>query len=187
MMMDELDEEFYNSYIDNTNRLLMPIYSKNNNHREQMAIDLQSGDTNKVAMSHIDSDDFISEKYFEEINASIHKAKSDGVSFNYVISTDGYITDLKYMNKVVKPKSPFLTLYRENYTDQTVYGFDHSAVLEKKHVACSSAHWIQIYHGSNISNRFEKQDDSRSVHEFWPGDFHRPERESYKWPVGTRV
>ena len=120
---------------------------------------VDSGISQNVAMSRIDSDDYISYNYFEEINQAIEQNNPDVV---YVSS--GWLTDFETMvESVGEVDSAFMTAYIADITAQPpvdVYSRPHVSWHrdpEYRTVATDKCKWIQYIHDTNIYNHIAFQ------------------------------
>jgi hypothetical protein len=190
LLLDQTDDLLYEKYL-GLGHPIVPIFSGDIHHSVQVKDSLMRNEHTDLAISRIDSDDMISAEYFSELNRCISEATDNGISFDYIVASSGFRTDFKHIQREFNPCGPFLTFFRKEYNRETPFGFDHRAVIEKKHIQCASAEWMIVVHGSNIVNRFKPPSTSLEpstigglrreigpmvpVDRFWPHLFPRPE------------
>lgn len=175
LLMDKNDEHLYHDFIEESGGLCRPIFGDTGDARRTVEEIIRSEHPADVAISRIDSDDLVSARYFESINSCIKEARESANALDYVVATNGYLTDLSYIQNRYDPRSPFITHIFEQYDGSKIFDFkSHTAIVKKNHVQCRSAEWIQIIHGSNLQNRFRLKKVSRVTARSWPAGFHRP-------------
>lgn len=123
--------------------------------------DIRKCNYKNIAISRIDSDDYIAKDYLENINKTIVRSFFDGEKFDYVVACNGYRTDGSRLQKLFYRVSPFITSFETNFSGLNVYSFNHEHVEEKRHIANLDAEWMQYLHGGNISNGFHGKTVSR--------------------------
>ncbi len=155
LLMDENDGDLYAKYLEDS--YISPIFSKDSNHNWQVGEDLvRSGLCENIAMSRIDSDDIIARDYFEKINTQISELVNQGQTVEYLVACTGYRSDFSQAQPIHYIGGPFITLYKQKYSYETVYGFEHKSLLQKTYIQNYDAEWMQVIHGTNVVNGFAK-------------------------------
>lgn len=155
LLMDEEDEPLYARYLD-LGEPLIPVFTRNARSHvvvsEEIARCAPSGSA--VAVSRVDSDDLIACDYVEHLDQAIQAALNRGLRFDFVVATDGFVTDFDRIQAVHHPTSPFLTQFAARWEGQKLFGFSHRQIGERPHIVCDRASWMICLHGSNLLNRF---------------------------------
>lgn len=154
LLMDQDDRPLFQEYFKGHADMLVPVFSNGKDHFQQVANEISSRASGPVAISRIDSDDAVADTYFEKVNYCIENALEKGAPFTHVIATRGYRVSGGKVQEVFYNCSPFLTRYAERYSGQNVYDMNHELVLQQQHIICSDATWMQLIHGTNVSNKF---------------------------------
>jgi len=107
-----------------------------------------------LAVSRIDSDDLVATDYFDRVASAVAEARGRGQASGHVVATDGYRSDLRTIQRLFYPFSPFFTWFGDSYAGANIYGFDHSEGPSTPSIAIADAHWLQYLHATNVSNIF---------------------------------
>jgi hypothetical protein len=151
LLMDDSDRNFYESEI-HLDPLFTPIFAKGN-HLALVEKDLSEKYKKNIAVSRIDSDDLISDNYFEAVNASIIKACKSNFDLKCVIVCRGFRTNGKKIQDLYFNCSPFLTEYLPNFKQLRLLRMNHRKAIEEKFVLNNEARFMQFLH-YNLANRF---------------------------------
>ena len=165
VLIDQDDLDLYNEYLsalpeDLYTPILVESYYcvknttlKLGDSAEQIYADLINRNvTENVAISRIDSDDFISCNYLESVNNSITEQGADVV---YVPT--GWASDLQHWVPKTETHGPFVTIYKKQMHAFDIYGKQHHE-WSKDHywyykiINNTDCSWIQYIHNTNIAN-----------------------------------
>ena len=133
---------------------------------------------NPLILSRVDSDDLIANDYYKSIKSVIIEANIDKPKF--IVCTNGFRTDLKYIQKTPYKKSPFIcSFYPEGYLanslEQISTGSSHDEIPDEFCIFTDRTSWVQIVHGTNLSNRFLFRAMKRVTPDVWPSNVYHPE------------
>ena len=180
VLMDPDDRFLYDSFFPK-DKLIMPIFTKrfDNLHEQDPLVNIPH-----LAVSRVDSDDILSNNYFEEVNKSIIDSIADNIPFKFVVACSGYRSNLREFQNIYYNCSPFLTVYEGKKLSTNIYLISHEDVLNLPHIQNHTARWIQILHDTNISNAFI--DSELGINEFQNAVLLNPKlRVSKKEVVGS--
>ncbi|WP_374278776.1 hypothetical protein [Azonexus sp.] len=167
LLMDEGDRSLHEKYLGGLD--FTPIFS-DRNHFQIVADDLKRlGVVDNVAVTRVDSDDIVERLYFEKINSKIRELKDVGKKSALIATCCGYRTNFLEIQSAFHCAPPFITLFRESYKGENVYSHDHREISEMEHVIDTSAEWMQVIHGTNVSNKL-KPSNADSLDKFKAGD-----------------
>jgi hypothetical protein len=152
VLMDADDKNDYQKSEHLISDIVTPIFSTNNNHFRQVSEHIKKVGYVNVALSRIDSDDIVLNNYFEEVNRSIRSATEQNIPFTYVVSTRGYRATREQWQNIYYNCSPFLTRFVAQFNGENIYDISHETIIDKLHIKCELAKWIQIIHTNNIGN-----------------------------------
>lgn len=165
VLIDENDLDLYNTHLSAlpdlmyTPILVESYYCVKNttlklgNSAEQIYADLVNRKiTKNVAISRLDSDDFISCNYLESVNKTIKTQKADVV---YVPT--GWASNLDQWVVKTEEHGPFVTVYKKQMTVFDIYGKQHHEWSKDHYWYYKIANntdctWIQYIHDTNIAN-----------------------------------
>ena len=166
VLIDENDQELYNQYLSDlpadlyTPILVESYYCIKNttlklgDSAEQIYADLCKRNIEKnVAISRLDSDDFISCNYLESVNDTIKTQNADIV---YVPT--GWASNLDQWVVKTEKHGPFVTVYKNQMTVFDIYGKQHHEWSKDHYWYYKISHstdctWIQYIHNTNIANQ----------------------------------
>lgn len=154
VLFDEGDTELYKKYLNLSEGFYHPLFSKGDSGRQEVINYLKASGLANVALHRIDSDDLVSDVYFEKVGEAIRCAFRKGVNFKYVISAVGWKTNGVFLRKAFFNYSPFLAVFYREYNGEDVYAIRHGQVLRHPHIISSDSHWMQFIHGGNLANGF---------------------------------
>lgn len=167
LLMDEGDRSLCEKYLQGLE--FTPIYS-GQTHHELLVEDLAAkGIVDNVAMTRIDSDDVLGKNYLKNLNAKIREAISARESTALILTCSGYRSNFVDVQSVFHCAPPFITLFSACYRGESVYFDDHREIIKKAHIKDTSAEWMQVIHGTNVSNGF-KPANTKSLEVFMAGD-----------------
>ena len=109
-----------------------------------------------VIVSRIDSDDYVSNNYFYNLNSSVEKNKFKEC---FYIVKSGCITDLNFMTLLDSYAPPFISVYSSDKKTavKKLFSIPHTEVLDYDHAFVKESYWIQLVHGSNVANHLLKK------------------------------
>lgn len=167
LLMDAGDRSLCEKYLQGLE--FVPIYV-GGMHERSVAEDLEAkGIVDNVALTRIDSDDIVAKNYLEKLNKKIRETMTPGGDGGLVITCAGYRTNFVQVQSAFHCAPPFITLFRTRYRGENVYSHDHREITEKPHVKDTDAEWMQVIHGTNVSNGF-KPSNTHSLDIFKAGD-----------------
>jgi len=153
IMMDKLDKNLYDKYLNLQESFYVPIYSDGFDGFDQVRAKIFDLNIRDLAISRIDSDDYISVEYFSKLNDLILLNVHSGVHFKYIIAARGYRTDLKKIYHIFYNYGPFATIYLPIYGGENIYETTHAKIIRQPCLICADPMWIQLIHGTNVNNR----------------------------------
>jgi hypothetical protein len=173
LLMDHADDVFFYKFLNDLNKIVTPIFSKNWDHDFQVLEKIKNLKINNIGISRIDSDDLIKDDYFLKINKSIINSIENFNGGFYIICSSGYRSDGRDFQKINYKSSPFLTYYEFEYSGKNIYDIGHEAVGDFPHVFASDTKFIQFIHETNIANNF--MDSNLSLLDFDQEKRNRPD------------
>lgn len=179
VFFDEGDREFWKNEVE-LSSIFVPVFSINN-HLDIVEKLVSESYAGNVAFSRIDSDDLISDDYFEEINRSITEAVDAGLECRCVVVPRGYRTDGSRIQDWYANSSPFLTEFMPDLRRVRLLRMSHRKVLDEQRVINNEARFMQLIH-KNIINRFSPQNLTRNEYEC-----RISQHESGELMLGTRI
>ena len=153
ILMDKLDRDLFNKYLNLQEPFYVPIYSEGSDGYDQVKAKIHAFDVPNLAISRIDSDDYISNDYFSNINDLIALNIRKGVDFKYIIAARGYRSDLKSIHQIFYNYGPFATIYLSTYGGENIYETTHAKIIKQSCLICVEPMWIQLIHGTNVNNK----------------------------------
>lgn len=154
LLMDSGDVRLFEKYLD-VGPPLVPLFSTNAESHPRACEYLSTrGNTENLAISRVDSDDLVAFDYVERVSRCISVGLSKQLAFNFVVASDGFVTDFEQIQTVHHPTSPFLTQFSRRWSGERLFGFSHREIGQKPHIVCQEARWMICLHGSNLMNAF---------------------------------
>lgn len=178
LFMDKNDKDLYEKFL-NLGGVFEPVFCKGSELNQTLARLLSAEGSGPMVVSRIDSDDSISVEYTYLINKDFEFSNK----ISYLVAAKGYISDLLEIQDIYYNCSPFISIYFPEYEPKTLF-FKHLEVLDKKPIVNITAEWMQILHGTNVSNKFRTKNifevndkrkmllgQVRKCIDFWPKGF----------------
>lgn len=132
----------------------IPIFTEGNNLNDETRRIIGEGPKDGVVISRVDSDDAVSRHYLKCLNKSAALALDRGDEKKYIVAANGFITDGARIQSIYYNCSPFISLFVKRYSGEVIYDFAHEKVLERNPFIDKNAIWMQVFHGTNVANRF---------------------------------
>jgi hypothetical protein len=166
VLVDKGDIDIVKKYLNIDNITIIYCNNDLQYFKQQIAVDLyKSKLTKNLVISRIDSDDLINKDFFYNMNQQLllHPTKR-------LVACKGYLTDLIDIQSLFYKHSPFISEcinFENNLTEHeliknlcsfSVYDIDHTIYVHSvEHTQNHNAEWIQLVHGTNLSNKLLDQ------------------------------
>lgn len=175
IFMDHDDIILYEKYL-NLGGNFIPVYCRAEDLNSTLSNLILNDGEKQVMVSRIDSDDIISDSYLSSLNRDVLNFDEK----TYIVAAKGYVSDLTDIQEIYYNYSPFISIFYPVYDSSPLF-FEHTKVLQKSPVINVTAEWLQVLHGSNISNRFRDKSviDVKNGKRIIPGELKKC---SKYWP-----